>query len=365
MTRVHAPGRVNLIGEHVDYVGGLVLPCAIDRGITVRCTPATDGAITLASDAFPGVARLPLAGAAPVQGWGRYAGAVVLELRALGVPLRPLVVAIESDLPAGAGLSSSAALLVALALALLDAADAELDGLALAELCERAEHRAVGLPCGIMDQAASALAEPGCALLLDCGRLTWRHVPLPDDLLLAVIGSGVERRLEESLYAERAAEVAAALAALPPDGARTLDPAEALSLPAVRALPSAPRARLRHVLGERLRVEAVAAELERPGGPRRAELGRLFAAGHASMRDDFEASHPAVDRLVELAGEEGAIAARITGGGFGGAVVLLLDARDADARAARIAERHAGERGAPAPWFTTRPAAGARVHRPR
>ena len=276
MHAFRAPGRVNLIGEHTDYTGGLVLPVALHLGITVVGEPGGDE-IELTSDRFDAD-----------EGWQRYVTAVAGELRAT-VGFRGRIV---SDLPAAAGLASSAALEVAVALALCHAGGLEIDRLELAELCRRAEERAVGVPCGLMDQAASLLARAGHALLLDCGTREHRHVRFPAELELLVADSGSPRRLRESGYAQRRAEVEAG------------DPR-----------------RLRHVRTENERVGEVAAALE--AGDHDA-LGRAFAASHASLRDDFEVSTPELDALVKAALGAGALAARMTGAGFGGSIVALV-----------------------------------------
>ena len=197
MTRTFwAPGRVNLIGEHTDYSGGLVLPVALDRGIRLTVEP-TRGPIELTS-ADGDV--------------GRYADAMLAELEVLGRPAVNLAGRIESDLPIGAGLSSSAALEVALGLALCAVAEFAIDPLVLAEVAQLAEHRATGVPCGVMDQAVSLLGREGHALLLDTGSLEWELVPLPPELRIVVIDSGVRRQLEHSGYAERRAELERGLA---------------------------------------------------------------------------------------------------------------------------------------------------------
>src|SRR5712691_1565285 len=183
-----APGRVNLIGEHVDYVGGRVLPVAIDRFVTVSGEPAD--AILLDSQGF-GRVELAADGSGDVEGWGRYLAAVAIELAALGRPPVGFAGRIESDLPSGAGLGSSAALEVSVARALCAVADFELEALALARACQRAEERAVGVRCGIMDQAVSVLGREGHALLLDCATLGYQLIPLPTDLELLVLDSGI------------------------------------------------------------------------------------------------------------------------------------------------------------------------------
>ena len=208
---------------------------------------------------------------------------------------------VSSTVPIGSGLSSSAALTVSIALALCRAAGFELDPLELAQLMRQAEGRAVGVPCGLMDPACVLLARRGHALLLDCGGEEYRHVPLPERLAVLVVDSGVRHSLEHSGYAERRAEVERGDAR-----------------------------RLRHVTSENERVRHVVAALE--GGDLDA-LGPLFRAGHDSLRDDFEVSTPELDLLVDLAYERGAVAARMTGGGFGGSIVVLAEADEAHALA--------------------------------
>jgi galactokinase len=271
---VRAPGRVNLIGEHTDYGGGLVLPVAIQLGITLTFEPAD---------------RLEL----DAPGGEPYAGAVWEELAALGRRDVGLRGAVDADLPQGAGLGSSGAFEVAVALALCDVARLELDPLELAQACQRAEQRAVGVPSGILDQAASLLGRAGHALLLDCATLEHRWVPLPDDVAILVLDSGERRSLEASAYTDRRRELERG------------DPR-----------------RVRHVETENARVRETVAALERDDV---AALGPIFAASHASLRDDYEVSTPALDALVATALAAGAFAARMTGGGFGGSVVALAE----------------------------------------
>ena len=275
-----APGRVNLIGEHTDYSGGLVLPVAIQLGITLTCDPSDD--LALESE-----------GAAP--GWERYVDAVAAELDAVGRSAVGIRGRIESDLPQGAGLGSSGALAVVVALALCDVAGFELKPLELALACQRGERRAVGVPSGILDQAASLLGRDGCALLLDCGTLEHRWVELPPEVAIVVVDSGERHAHEGSGYADRRRELEAG------------DPR-----------------RVRHVKTENERVRAAVKALEAGD---LAALGELFAASHASLRDDYEVSTPGLDAVVAAALEAGAVGARMTGGGFGGSVVALA-ARD-------------------------------------
>ena len=277
--KVWAPGRVNLMGEHTDYSGGLVLPIAIQLGIEITFEPSE---------------RLDLRS----RGGERYIAAVAEELRRLGRREIGIRGSVEADLPRGAGLGSSGAFEVAVALALCDAAEFELEPLELARACQRAERRAVGVPSGILDQAASLLGCDGCALLLDCGSLAHRWIPFPDDVAILVLDSGERHSLEDSGYGDRRHELEA----------------------------GEPR-RVRHVQTENARVRETVAAFERGDV---AALGPLFAASHASLRDDYEVSTPTLDAVVAAALDAGAFAARMTGGGFGGSVVALAEPQRAD-----------------------------------
>lgn len=324
-----APGRANLIGEHTDHTDGLVLPAAIDRAVVLEAELGGDR-IELTSEDAGAPVLLPADGSsAPGSAWGRYVAAVAAELAAAGRAPVGLTGRLTSDLPQGAGLSSSAALEVVVAIALCEAAGFHLPHLELAALCRRAEHAAVGVPSGIMDQAASLLGRADHAVLLDCGTLQYRHVPLPSDHVLLMVDSGVRRRLESSGYAQRTNELAAALPVL--DGRRPSEVAPAELDDLLTTLEAVPARRLRHVVTENARVTATEQAL-RDGDLDR--VGELFDAGHASLRDDFEVTIPELDTLVELAREAGATAARMTGGGFGGAIIALV----AEALVAPVAE---------------------------
>lgn len=335
MPRYRAPGRANLLGEHTDHTDGLVLPAAIDRAVTLTGEPG-GSRIRLRSAQASGVVDVAADGSeVPERGWGRFVAAVAAELDALGREPVGFEGELASDLPQGAGLSSSAALEVVLTIALADAAGLELAPLEVAALGRRAEHRAVGVPSGIMDQAASVLGRRDHAVLLDCGTLEHRTVPLPDDHALLVLDSGVRRALETSGYAQRTRELAAALPVLAGRRPAEIDPAE---LPGLLArLAPVPARRLRHVVTENARVREAVTALD---AGELARVGALFAAGHASLRDDFEVSVPELDALVELAVDAGAAAARMTGGGFGGAIVALVAAGDAAAVADEVVTRY-------------------------
>jgi galactokinase len=314
-----APGRVNLIGEYTDLAGGLVLPAAIDLGVHIDAAPADR--IRLQSDRYEEWAELAADGVAfEGVGWGRYVAAVAVELALLGRPPVGLEGSISSTLPVGAGLSSSAALEVALAVALCAVADFPVEPLDLAQACRRAERRAVGVHSGIMDQAAALLGRAGYAVLLDTGSLEHELVALPPELALVIVDSGVSRSLESSAYATRQRELEHALHA---NG--ELD--ETLAR------------RLRHIETENTRVLEVVAAL-RAG--RLDELGELFRAGHESLRRDLEVTIPELDRLVDLAYAHGAVAARMTGGGFGGSIVALVEADGAAALGESVVRDYAG-----------------------
>jgi galactokinase len=333
MPTAFAPGRLNLIGEHTDYSGGLVLPAAIQLGVTVEARGGGDG-IALSSSLYEPSATFAADGSGPPpDGWARFGHAVAAELAALGRPPVGMEASVSSDLPAGAGLSSSAALEVSLALALCAVAGFEVEPMELALACQRAELRAVGVPCGILDQAASILGRRESAVLLDCGTLEHRVVPVPAAAAFLVVESGVGRSLETTAYAERRAELEAALRAVGVERSTQATPGDVARVDGTAAR------RLRHVVTENERVlrfvDALGAgDLDAAGG--------LLVASHASLRDDYEVSIPELDRLVELAVQAGARGARLLGAGFGGAVLVLVDADRAGEIAATIAAAGGG-----------------------
>jgi len=351
---VWAPGRVNLIGEHTDYSGGLVLPIATQLGIRLDVTGLA-AQISLASPRFGAAAELqPDGSGAPAQGWARYAQAVAAELADAGRPPVGLEGTLHSDLPAGAGLSSSAALEVAIALALCAVAGFELPPLELARVCQRAEQRAVGVPCGILDQAACLLGREGSALLLDCATLEHRLVAVPPEAALLVVDSGVQRSLEHTAYAQRRRELERALAAV--DAGRST----AATLDDLARLDGVSQRRLRHVVTENDRVRRLAAALERSD---LAGAGRLLDESHASLRDDYEVSLPELDLLAELAVSAGAYGARLLGAGFGGTVLALADASEAPGVARRVEDAYRARAGRGGRALIVRASGGARVGR--
>jgi galactokinase len=302
-----APGRVNLMGDHTDTTGGLVLPMAVDLGTTVRGERGGDR-VTLRSDDDAQPASVALDGRAAPGGpaWAAYVAGVVAELR----PAAGFTGHVSTSLPIGAGLSSSAALELAVALAL----GADGDARALARMAQRAEQEASGVPCGIMDQLTAAAGLEGHALLIDCHDLAITPVPIPDGVDVVVVHSGLPRTLAGSAYAERRRECEAAEAEIGPLRLAAPGDERAIGDPVLRR-------RARHVISENGRVRETATAL---GHGDVEALGPLMAASHASLRDDFEVSVDEVDALVErLAATDGVHGARMTGGGFGGCVVAI------------------------------------------
>ena len=316
-----APGRVNLIGEHTDYNDGFVLPAALPLRTTVELSMRPGDEVRVWSTEFAG--QLPVAFHLNVDArtgdWADYVRGMVRVLANRGVT-RGFDARIASRVPVGGGLSSSAALLIALGRAMRQAFGLAIDDLELAVLARQAETDFVGAPVGIMDQMACSLADTTGALFIDTRTLAYTRVPLPRDAALLVIDSGVRHSHASGEYRTRRDECRRAAAAL---GVASLRDVGARDLAAVDALPDPLNRRARHVVTENARVHASVAAL---GAGDLSEVGRLFLASHASMRDDFEVSIPAIDELVEMAMRvQGVYGARLTGGGFGGAIVALAE----------------------------------------
>ncbi|GLW08677.1 galactokinase [Microtetraspora sp. NBRC 13810] len=351
----HAPGRVNLIGEHTDYNDGLVLPFAVPWGVSAAVSPRADGVLRLLSVQMPG-GPLTIADPGEAEGWARYAAGVVWALREAGHPVGGADVVIDGDLPRGAGLSSSAALEVAVALALDELYGLGLSRMELAVLARRAENDFAGVPSGIMDQAASALGEEGRALLLDCRSLAGRTVPLDlaaHGLTLLIIDTGVRHELADGRYATRRAECERAAKRLGVESLRDVtDLAGALGV-----LTGAERDRVQHVVTENHRVEAVVGLLRAGAVP---EIGALLNASHLSLRDEFAVSCPELDVAVEAAVRGRARGARMTGGGFGGSAIALVP-QDREQSVCESVSAAYAERGWRPPRFlAATPSAGAR-----
>ncbi|GAA3604136.1 galactokinase [Microlunatus ginsengisoli] len=353
-----APGRVNLIGEHTDYNDGLVLPFALEQRVTVAAAPRQRDNWTVTSlnsrqtrtfdqdDLRTGI-----------DGWHAYVAGVVWALRDAGFPVAPADLVLDSDVPSGAGLSSSAALECAVLAAIADLNGIDLDPMARAVLARKAENEFVGAPTGLMDQAASTLATAGHALLLDCRSLDTSQIPLELDragLEILVLDTKTPHALVDSEYATRRASCETAAAQLGVPALR-----DVTDLPAALERIDDPitRRRVRHVVTENNRVEQ-AAELLRDG--RVTELGRLLDASHASMRDDFEITVPTVDLAVETARRCGAVGARMTGGGFGGCIIALVPAGSSSAVATAVTDAFTAVGYRTPAHFVGVPSAGAR-----
>jgi galactokinase len=326
-----APGRANLMGEHTDYNDGFVLPFALGQGITVAAARRNGRRLTLCSRQEPAdVVEVDLDGLAPgrVTGWAAYPAGVAWALAAAGHRVPGACLAIDSDLPAGAGLSSSAALECATALALTSLGGLDVPRAELVTIARRAENEFAGVPTGIMDQSASLLCRAGHALLLDCRSLETSQVPFDPAAAgagLLLINTRAGHELADGEYGQRRAECEEAARRLGIPSLRSLtDLADTDSLtdPMLRR-------RVRHVVTDNQRVLDVVALLRAPSGPSAdtfPEIGRLLTQAHASLRDDFEVSWPEADAAVEAALAAGAAGARMIGGGFGGSVLALVPA---------------------------------------
>ena len=362
-----APGRVNLIGEHTDYNDGFVLPMAIDRQTLAVAHPRKDQTVRLRSTGIDGQATLdlnepilPLPAGDPLS-WSNYLRGPIELARQEGLDFRGgFDCIIDSTVPAGGGLSSSASLEVAM-LTLLEAlSGTTLDPVRKALLAQQAEHEFAGMPCGIMDQFISALGKPGYALLIDCRSHEARDVPLDDpELAILIINSKVKHELTGGEYAERRQQCEAAAKAL---GVQALRDATLPQLETHRdQLDELSYRRARHVISENQRTLDCADALAKRNYE---TVGQLMFASHASLRDDFEVSTPELDLLVELAANQPRDllpGSRMTGGGFGGCTVSLVKRDAAESIATQITEQYQAKTGVTPDAFITVPSAGARM----
>lgn len=361
-----APGRVNLIGEHVDYNDGFVLPMAIDHHVLVLARPRRDSTVRLASTAFEGqvvefdIAR-PIGRAEPQ--WGNYARGMAAGLINAGIPLSGCDLLIANTLPVGGGLSSSAAILIGIGSALLAVGGHRVDPDRLALIAKEAEHAYAGVPCGIMDQTAVAGSRAGHAMLLDCRERTRHFVPIdPKELRVVIANTMIHHELADGEYERRVRSCQAAV-----DHFRAADP----SVRTLRDVPLEQVARAqgaldpvtfrraRHVVSEIARARSAAELL---GKRRYEEVGELMAQSHRSLRDDYEVSCPELDFLAErAASQKGVYGARMTGAGFGGCVVALVQPRACDAVIADLQGAYRQQFGITPTVFATGAAAGASI----
>jgi galactokinase len=346
-----APGRVNLIGEHTDYSEGYVFPVAIDRFAQVAFAENDGRLLRGYSLAEKEERSMALDDLSPSGSWLDYAAGVVRTHRESGLEIPGMDFVVGGDVPIGAGLSSSAAFELAIARAVFDLASAPWDPSTAARLAQRAENEFVGVPCGIMDQMASALSQAGCAMLLDCRSLRFEAVPIPTSLLIVVMDTGTRRALASSAYEERRKSCEEAAALL---GVSALRDA---SREMLERLSGTLRRRALHVVEENRRTLEMASALKRGDQDR---IGALMRESHESLRDLFEVSSPALDSMVEVASRHpAAVGARMTGGGFGGSALALVRASAAKDFVREVESSYRSVTGNPGALYRCRAVSGA------
>jgi len=331
---VQAPGRVNLLGEHVDYNEGIVLPTAIDRSVFLAGSPLEDHQVSLTAIDLGESTTFNIdqieekidVNGEPLPHWVLYPAGVAWALKNAGLKVSGVEIMITSNIPIGAGLSSSAALEVAFAVLWQTVSKWELDRLSLAILCQKAENLYVGLSCGLMDQFASACGVKGHALYFDTRSLEWEAAPLPEKTTLIIADSGVRRTLTNSAYNERRASCEEAVKYIKdylPDIESLRDVPATEFVAFSPFIPKIPRMRAEHIVKEIARVQSALSALKRND---KQAFGALMYAGHNSLRDLYEVSTPELDLLVELSRNiPGCIGARLTGAGFGGCTINLVE----------------------------------------
>jgi galactokinase len=354
-----APGRVNLIGEHVDYNDGFVLPMAIDRYTVVAAGPGMGDSVSVHSAGLAETKKLQLDADSkqPENGWSNYLRGVIAGFAKLHeVP--PLNAVVHSNVPLGSGLSSSAALEVAFATMLNQVLEAKLDPEAIGLLCQTAEHEHAGVPCGIMDQFSSALCRDAHLLLLDCRSQTYEHIPFSNpDISVLITNSEVKHSLVGGEYAARRSQCESATKKLGIDSLRdcTMEQLNANE----SKLEQAEFRRARHVVTEIERVIAAAKCFSAGQWP---QVGKLMYESHASLDSDYEVSCGELNTLVEIASQlDGVIGSRMTGGGFGGCTVSLVEADQMEIVKTAIEREYESATGIQPTLFSTRPAQGAHV----
>lgn len=356
-----APGRANLIGEHIDYNGGLVMPAAVTLGITATCCPRSDRLVRLHSSDDTVAVEIDLdqpIAPDPARGWGNYPAGVLRELLLRGINLNGADVLFTTTLPQGAGLSSSAAMEVLTAISFLSLSDAPTSDLkAIALLCQKVENQFIRVNCGVMDQFAVALGKEDCALLLDCESQNYQYVPVAlGEHALIIMNTSRQRRLADSKYNERRAECDAVLRLLgdkaPRNGlvhARWSNILSHVSDPVLRR-------RARHVISEQARVEKASQVL---AAGDLAAFGKLLTESHTSLRDDYEVTGPHLDAIVSAALQApGCLGARMTGAGFGGCAIALVEQAAIADFTASVRSAYLGETGLKPTFYETHAADG-------
>ena len=358
---VRAPGRVNLIGEHTDYNDGFVMPMAIDRAVFIAGRNTGGDRVRIHSVDFGEESSFSLNDVADItpagDNWLEYVKGMAWALADSGKSLAGWEGVLLGDVPVGAGLSSSAAVELAVARAFHQGADWSWDAAAMAQLGQRAENRWVGVNCGIMDQMISACGKDGHALLLDCRSLQGQHVPLPDEVAVVVLDTSTRRGLVDSYYNERRAQCEVAARFFSVGVLRDVD--EETFANRMHALDETPRRRARHVISENARTER-AAEAMRQGDAR--ALGLLLNESHVSLRDDFSVSSEALDAMVECAQDQASCyGARMTGAGFGGCAVALVHANHTASFVEDTAQAYSARTGHDPSLYVCRATEGAEV----
>jgi len=331
---VRAPGRVNIIGEHTDYNEGFVLPMTIDRSIWIALRPRNDQQVELKSLGFQKKATFSLNNISHTSGWDEYLHGMAWSLQSEGYPLQGWEGILASDIPTGAGLSSSAALELAIARAFWAVSRWDWDPTKMALTAQRTENEWLGLQTGIMDQMISAKGKEGHALLIDCRDLSSHLLPLPEETAIVVLDTATRRGLVDSVYNERVAQCQTASDFFNVKGLRDVSPAifEAQS----EGLEPLIQRRARHVITENARTLQAATAMQKGDA---AKLGQLMNASHASLRDDYEVSSQELNLIVEIANTQpGCLGARMTGAGFGGCAVALVEASTAYSFTTKVAE---------------------------
>ncbi len=370
---VFAPGRVNLVGEHTDYNDGFVLPMGVDKGIAMAFAPRSDDVLRVHSADVPQTREVHLeqlgrrVSVEPNRrgergGWFGYVAGVAWAMLGAGLPIRGADVALAADLPMGAGLSSSAALEVGIARVLIAVSELDWDPTAVALLAQRAEREFAGVACGIMDQLAVASVHENAALLIDCRSLETRDVPLPDGMAVVILDSKIQRDLASSAYNDRRAScerVVDAIRERRPDVIALRDVDLDMLEDAKSLITEVDYRRAVHVIGENPRPSAMSAALE--AGDLTA-AGRIMGASHASLKDLYDVSIPELDVLVDAAvSTPGCFGARLTGAGFGGCVVAIVEAGAERRVIDRVAEQYRAGTGRESAAMVSRASAGARI----
>lgn len=327
------PGRVNLIGEHTDYNGGYVLPTALRLGLDISMSPRPDNQVNIISSVFAGLSQRQLEDNV-ANHWSDYALGCLKYANEFGILTGGADIAITSNLPKGAGLSSSAAITVGLLKLCAQQSTHRLNDVDVAKLAQKIENEFIGVPCGIMDQMAVAIAKSGEALKLDTTTLDYSIIPMPTDHSMVIIHSGHYRQLKESRYKERKEECDLVKDAL---GRQDICLINDDDLAKLSELPSRIQRRARHCMSEHQRTLKAASALTHNDME---TFGKLMIKSHISMRDDFEITIAAIDKIVEDAVELGALGARMTGGGFGGCIVACLDNDKAENWTGSLLEKH-------------------------